>query len=501
MSRGERRRLEFKSTGSEEFLNAALRLVDEGAEKLILRPWNEAASRLARELLSRRAEIALYRFAGDADSGVGAPAANWSDIDAAILLEEGDQVLPGLLHDFLPERSIKVLAPVTDRHWSRQSLFLISIPKAGTHLLYSLASVMGYEPGIEFGDFSDPGRWYCLEYSNSHTSASDFFIDSVRRAPFGNRLHPFMSSPTMFIYRNPLDILVSEANYYQRDGKTAFAAYFSRLSFEERIEKLIDDRWLLGSIRDRVGQFIPWLEFPNVIPIAFEELIGPAGGGNRTEQVDLIWSLQLKLQVPGDPSHIADKVFDPDSPTFFQGQIGAFKSRMIPASMEKFSALSQDFMEELGYSLHDLPEMRPRRALEFRMRPLVLSPSTHDDTPIAVEYNYLSFNLVRYRRCIYAVPQRLGPSFDLSCLDPGRLKLLPHSRSRAELKQKLLLGSARRIGVEPCNVEYVYKRLTGRRLKPLAAVRYIRRLTLRLGRFARRVFQRSSAKKSTEGPR
>lgn len=500
MSGGKSRCLEFKSGGSEEFLNAALKLVDEGAERFILRPWNEAAANLARELRSRRATVTLYRFAGDADSGGGAPAADWSDVDAAILLDEGGPVLSALLHDLLPATSVKVLAPVTDRHWSRQPLFLVSIPKAGTHLLYSLVEVMGYGPGIEFSDFPDPGKWYCLEYSNSHTSARDFFIDSVRRAPFGNRHHPFMASPTAFIYRNPLDILVSEANYYHRDGKTAFAGYLSQLTLEQRIERLIDDRWLLGSIRDRVGQFIRWLEFPNVIPISFEELIGPAGGGSRKEQENLIWSLQLKLQVPGDPGDIADKVFNPDSPTFFQGQIGGFKSSMTPESMERFSALPQDFMEKLGYSLRDLPEIRPRRALEFRMRPLVLSPITHDDTPIAIEYSYLSFNLIRYRRCIYAVPQALGPGFDLSGLEPERLERLPHARSRAELKQKLLLGTVKRIDVEPCDVDYVYRRLTGRRLQPHPVVRKVKRLRFRLGRLARRVFQRAGAKQSTEEP-
>jgi hypothetical protein len=93
-----------------------------------------------------------------------------------------------------------------------------------------------------------PDLWYCLESSNTHTSAHHLFLDIVHRSHFGNRLHPFPKSPVIFIYRNPLDIVVSEANYYHEDGKTAFSGYLNHLCFEERLIRLIDDPWLLGTI-------------------------------------------------------------------------------------------------------------------------------------------------------------------------------------------------------------------------------------------------------------
>lgn len=102
-----------------------------------------------------------------------------------------------------------------------------------------------------------------------------------RRSPFGNRHHPFTTSPAPFIYRNPLDILVSKANYYHRDGNAAFSGYLQGRSFEERLPVLIDDPWLFGSIRDRIVGFVPWLA-PNVIPVSFEELVGARGGGDDT---------------------------------------------------------------------------------------------------------------------------------------------------------------------------------------------------------------------------
>ena len=227
---------------------------------------------------------------------------------------EEPQVSDSLLS--LVDVNARVVAVKTDRFWAEQPLFLISIPKSGTHLLYRLAEAMGYRAAVQLQDDPAPGYWYCVEYTNSHTTAKDFFVDTVRRSPFGNRHHPFMRSPAIFIYRNPLDILASEAQSYHREGKAAFAGYFSGLGQEERLLRLIDDPWLLGTARDRIGAFLPWLGLPNVVPVSFEELVGPRGGGDAEQQRRVIWSIQLKLHVPGAPDTYASQVFDPQSPTF-----------------------------------------------------------------------------------------------------------------------------------------------------------------------------------------
>ena len=102
---------------------------------------------------------------------------------------------------FLDLDHATVVVPQTDWYFKNRPLFLISIPKAGTHLLYELAKAFGYAEGIVTNPAARPVQWYCVEYSNSHTSARHFFIDSVRENPFGNRNHPFMRSPAIFIYR------------------------------------------------------------------------------------------------------------------------------------------------------------------------------------------------------------------------------------------------------------------------------------------------------------
>jgi len=419
---GEGGSLEFAARGSPEFLERAVALARGSAKGVHVDPARpELADALTRQVPGLR----LLSEPAAADT---------------VILDSGDAELPGALLRLVDLPHLRVLAPVTKHHFSRQPLFLVSIPKSGTHLVNKMAEVMGYELGIVHDEFVHPGKWYCVEYTNTHTVARDFFVDSVRRAPFGNRYHAFAASPAIFVYRNPLDVLVSEANYYHLEGRTSFAGYLSHLSFEERVHRLIDDRWLLGSIRERIGGFAPWLDFQNVIPISFEEVIGPKGGGSREEQLALIWSLQLKLQVPGAPRAIADRIFG-DSPTFYQGRIGAWRASLKPEHLARIRALDQDFMQAFGYDI-DAPEgALPRRAAEFRRRPLTLAPAVHDKTPITLEYHHLGFNLVRYAGAVYAVPQGTGPGFDLRQTPPERLRLLPQGQNLAAVKHRITLES------------------------------------------------------------
>jgi hypothetical protein len=227
-----------------------------------------------------------------------------------------------------------------------------------------------------------------------------------------------MRSAALFIYRNPLDVVASEANYYHKDGKTAFAGYLSAMTPEQRLLRLIDDPWLLGTIRDRIGGFLPWFDFPNVIPVSFEELVGADGGGRADRQQRAVWSIQLKLQVPGAPSQIAASLFDRDSPTFDAAQIGRYRSAFSDEAYRRFFALPQDFMSYSGYdgSGPDKVLDVPHRADEFRRRPLLFT-ELDDELPTTVQYSYLGFNIVRYRGQYFPISQSAG-DVDLRAADP-----------------------------------------------------------------------------------
>lgn len=374
--------------------------------------------------------------------------------DVLLLTEIDGQALSDILMEYIHCDDITILAPITSHYFKNRALFLISIPKGGTHLLYRLVEGMGYARGIVHDGNPKPGSWYCVEYSNSHTVAKDFFIDGVRRAPFGNRHHPFPRTPTLFIYRNPLDIVVSEANYHHRDGATLFSSYLGGMDFEQRLLRLIDDPLVLGSIRDRINNFVPWLECQNVVPVSFEELIGVRGGGNDSVRDALIWSLQLKLHVPGDPSEIGSLIFDEASPTFHEGKIGAARERMSEWSVRKFFTLNQDFMLATGYlNAHeiqdaqnvgwDMVNMTPSRADEFRGRPLRTSSEDFRDVPVAVEWNFLGHNIVRFDGRYFGVRQSAGVVDLVEWRCSGRLNTLTSANDIETLKGVLVRGTHR----------------------------------------------------------
>lgn len=428
------RELCFPEGGTAGLIETLRHAHQRGAQTALLHPLDGTTSALAQEIANANIGINLVAYSNkDAPppADIGTVRHDFHPDVILMLSNQADQLSEDLLA-LIDVKNCLVVAQRTQHYFAHRPLFLISIPKSGTHLLYELAEAFGYFRGIECPDNPAPQTWYCVEYSNSHTVARDFFVDTVRRSVFGNRHHPFMSNPAIFIYRNPLDILVSEANYYHRDNRTPFSAYFASKDFRGRLNALIHDDWLLGNIRSRIGGFAPWLCLPNVIPISFEELIGEKGGGSDDIQADSIWSMQLKLHIPGVPEEYGQRVFNKNSATFNDGKIGGFRNQIDKTTLKGFFSLDQDFMEEFGYvkrpatllsrlryrwlqmwspkALTSSVSTHPLRTDEFRRRPLKCSGKPFANTPVTVEYNYLDlYNIVQYREKYIAVPHGITP--------------------------------------------------------------------------------------------
>lgn len=429
------RRIEFVAPGEDSLVQAALAGVARGARRFRLRTTDPISRAVAAALTARLPGVVIEEIeAGRTDPDPGA--AHHGDTPVTILSEADGERLTTALMEFVDAPDADLIAPITNHHWNRRSLFLISIPKSGTHLLTELVAAFGYQEGGECPATDPlPGAWHFLEFTNSHTTAPDFFIDSVRRAPHGNRLHPFPFHPAVFIYRNPLDIVTSEANYYHKDGATTFAGYLGHLNDEQRLLRLIDDPQLLGSIRDRMFKFAAWLDFCNVIPLSYEELVGTKGNGSPEAQEAAIWSLMLKLHVSGNPADIADRVYNPKSRTFGTGKIGGHQQRFTPAAWEKFNALPKDFMGTFGFAERPAGgPWLPSRAAEFRRRIPTYSHADPGEMAIIVRRNFLGHNIYRLRSKFYAVPTNAKPAEAaeqaalLEANDQATVEYLVHSK-------------------------------------------------------------------------
>lgn len=402
------------------FAAAAARLAEGG--RRVFRVRGPGAGEVATALAARLPGIDV----AVADTPATGPDA------VALLAGFDDSGLAEALHARVDDLDTAIVAPIGPGHSSRRPLYLISVPKAGTHLLFALARAFGYNEAAVARGAPRGGNWYCVADSNTHTPARRFLIDEVARSPLGARDHPFLTSPALFIYRDPRDILCSEADWFHKPANSPLAGYLAGLDRDGRIGKFTRDDWVLGTIRDRVGAFVPWLSFPNVVPVSYEELVGAKGGGDDAARDALVWSLQLKLQVGGRPSAHAASIYDSASPTFSRGRIGGWRARLSAAQLAEFDALPSDFMRAFGYPAAS-PSGLPGRAAEFRARRIAFPPIDFSRTPIGIEFDYLGANFVRFQGFHYAVPLSRGP-VDLASIPADELARFVRAPALEEAK-------------------------------------------------------------------
>ena len=257
-----------------------------------------------------------------------------------------------------------ICAPVTAHYCEKRPVFSLSVPKSGTYLLDTLLTAMGFIHD-NFSDIPEenrdlkPGHYYPLRHI-----LPDFMCIDYIKAP--SLLFTFLNSVTVMIYRDPRDVIVSWANYIPKDWAYQFhhidTVYMKGLSPEKRISALINGDYpipiyLYGhkgfyNMRELLLSYYRWLKYPlqNLVPIKFEDLIGPNGGGSYEKQIDTIWLLQLALHRPGRPEDFAGKVFSRSSPTFRKGRIGSYLEEFTDVHVKEFLSMPQDFMEYYGYA-------------------------------------------------------------------------------------------------------------------------------------------------------
>jgi hypothetical protein len=412
---------------------------NKGATRFALFPAGSLAEDIIRASRSAGIDVSLQTSLEDIRALVRTRAdAGPREETCIVLLHESAPALSDALLGLIDLPGGSVVAPITAHHWIRRPLFLISIPKSGTHLVYELVSAFGYGLGGNCPDDARGGVAYFINSMNPHTPTS--FLDFKDSS--SNLYHPFMRCPALFSYRNPLDIVVSEANYYHKDGRSAFWSYLSGADFDGRVRLLINDPFLLGTIRDRIMPFLGWLGVRNVIPVSYEELVGPRGGGSEELQIRLIWSLQLKLHVPGNPRDYASRIYNDKSATFTSGRLGTHKSALSEGALQDFLSLPQDFMHRLGYL--DGPSgagkisLFSNRISEFRNQPLVLSTAAVDKEPMMMLANYCNYNIVRFRGRYYAMELGAGP-VRLESMSERELRRIMSDTDMTKLKQQIML--------------------------------------------------------------
>ena len=289
----------------------------------------------------------------------------------------------------------KISATGLDSHSSRTPLVLISPPKAGSHLLITLVGSFGYQAGriLPFNPLG--GHWYTLDYDSIHTSAQDyFFYRNNRGNNYGGRLEAFERCLGVAMYRHPRDIIKSRLNYNFDPQNAVMGRYMEGATRRAQCESLLDENSVFRDIGRELADFTNWAKFPNVIPIAYEEFCSQEP--EDTSPLDIVWELQLHLQIGGRPNVYLEKSLG-NSPTFSTGQVFA-PDEDVDALSDVLTKKCRYYMDALGYESSSPYSDYFRKA---RQRVFSTQDNRPVDLPIRIENTNL-FAIYYQDKAFYA---------------------------------------------------------------------------------------------------
>lgn len=269
--------------------------------------------------------------------------------------------LTRLLITFTSSKKLFIWAPRTAHYCMSRPVLVQSVPKCGTHLLFECLKAFGLtEPAsYDLPDYTTDlynGHFYNLQHMPMDYLSRQYqqipkFVDNLCR------------SPILFIVRDPRDTALSLAHYL--GGKQDYhilSTLCRKMALDEKLDCVITGNYPIpvyindflsfeGNITDLFMLYRAWWcdLFSNVWLVRFEELIGPLGGGDYSEQLKSIWGLQLALHVPGKPSDYVPKIFSAAAATFRRGQIGDYLNEFSVKHHEHFER-EQELFDLLGYA-------------------------------------------------------------------------------------------------------------------------------------------------------
>ena len=177
-----------------------------------------------------------------------------------------------------------VIRRMGPRTKSARGLLLNSLPKSGTHLLHPLLLSLGLRDYQGFFASTPPVSMKVRDQAkarmavqhimaNELFSAHMFFDSTVEQVLIETR------TPSIFIYRDPRAVFVSELNYVQHMNR--WHKYHGVLggldsedeAFQILLHGLPDADFFFPSFKERVSPYVGWIQSDSTFALTFEDLI------------------------------------------------------------------------------------------------------------------------------------------------------------------------------------------------------------------------------------
>ncbi|MDQ3623841.1 MAG: hypothetical protein M3463_15355 [Verrucomicrobiota bacterium] len=236
-------------------------------------------------------------------------------------------------------------------------VLFITVPKAGKNLLFSFFRAWGlprFDPPRDAAlqasyasalcDQKGLGTWALpppSDHGAPHLPVLEDFVRVLAAEPepyvtsghFGyvQAFHGQLRAAgihLVFLYRDPRDILLSMANYLlQRGQPEHLVSSLGGLDREALMERFLEGDSQLLAFEPYLETFAGWRDAEGVLPLRFEELLGPGGGGSLALQKAACTRLVEFLGESGQADRLQAAiaaVYNPRAGTFFRAEIGGF---------------------------------------------------------------------------------------------------------------------------------------------------------------------------------
>jgi hypothetical protein len=250
------------------------------------------------------------------------------------------------------------------------------VPKSGTHLVLGivrrLPGLVGSGRHFNWTDYNPAGPEPCAGVVPDVDL--DAFLRDLRRVKSGQyagghlqwrpgcgELLTGEGFATVFVYRDPRDVLVSDLHYIMSNR-----LHFLHRQLTERYPD--DDARLMGLIEgfeaDRdlgrglvdVGQrldgFAGWLGTDAALGVRFEDLVGVQGGGTQDAQREALTAICAHLQrdlTAAQLDALASQLWSTGSVTFNSGRLGRWREQFTADHEQAFAKLAGNQLRLYGY--------------------------------------------------------------------------------------------------------------------------------------------------------